>query len=132
MTDRREGLLRGATLSGALLFVGLGLWLTIQPEAVQDLYPIGLNAPMAVSEIRAIFGGLMTGIGVAVLLLDLVYQRQRDAAMVLATIFGSLVLARIVGLIAEGFPNGMVLTEAVFEFVFLALLVGLGAFRRSS
>jgi len=96
------------------------------------LYPISLNAPMAISEVRAIFGGLMLGTGVAVLLLDCVSKRQQDAAMVLATVTGGLFFARIVGLSIEGFPSGPVLTESIFETVLLALLVGLGAFRRSA
>jgi len=131
MTNLRETLLRGVTLSVAALFVGLGLWLMLQPEAVQDLYPISLNAPMAISEIRAIFGGLMIGVGGAVLLLDLVSKRQQDAAMALATVTGGLILARIVGLGAEGFPSGPVLTESIFEIVLFALLISLGAYRRA-
>jgi len=131
MSDRRDGLLRGVTLFVAALFVGLGVWLMVQPEAVQELYPITLNAPMAISEIRAIFGGLMVGTGAAVLLLDLVSKRPRDAAMVLATVTGGLIIARIVGLSTEGFPSGPVLNESIFEVVLFTVLVGLGAFRRS-
>ncbi len=131
MSDCRDGLLRGVTLFVAALFVGLGVWLMVQPEAVQELYPITLNAPMAISEIRAIFGGLMVGTGAAVLLLDLVSKRPRDAAMVLATVTGGLIIARIVGLSTEGFPSGPVLNESIFEVVLFTVLVGLGAFRRS-
>lgn len=132
MPNRQEPLLRGITLCVALLFVGLGLWLMLQPEAVESLYPLSLNAPMAISEVRAIFGGLMMGIGGAVLLLDLGYGRRRDAAMVLATVAGGLLLARIVGLSVEGVPSGPVLNESLFEIALFTLLVVLGAYRRSA
>ena len=132
MLTRQEALLRGITLCVAVLFVGLGLWFTLQPHAVEALYPMSLNAPMAISEIRAIFGGLMIGIGGSVLVLDLIYGRRRDAAMVLASVTAGLILARLVGLSGEGFPSGPVLNETIFEIVLLTLLVSLGAFHRTA
>ena len=131
MTENRDILLRTITWSVSALFVGLGLWLMIQPQSIENLYPISLNGPMAFSEIRAIFGGMMAGIGGAVLSLDLIYKRQQEAAMVLATVIGGFVLARLVGLGIEGFPSGAVLTETIFEIVAFTLLVGLGAYRPS-
>lgn len=132
MIYRHEGLLRGVTLCVAVLFVGLGVWLMFRPQDVETLYPLSLNAPMAFSEVRAIFGGLMIGVGGAVISLDLIGKRRQDAAMVLATIFGGLVLARIVGICVEGFPSGPVLNESIFETVLFIVLIGLGAYRRSA
>lgn len=132
MINHQDSLLRGITLGVALLLVGLGIWLILEPKAIETLYPISLNAPMAVSEIRAVFGGLMAGIGGALLLLDLVYKRRRDAAMVLATVMGGLFLARIVGFGVEGFPSGPVLNESIFEIVTFVVLVALGAYRPNS
>jgi len=130
MPQTSNRLRRAITLIAAILFVALGFWLMFDPLAVEDLYPMTLNEPMAKSEIRAVFGGLMVGTGAAVLALDLVVGRGRDAAMVLAIITGGLVLARIVGFAFEGMPSGPVLNETIFEIVLFAILVATGAFRR--
>lgn len=129
---RLENMRRIITLGAALLFVILGIWLMLQPLEVENLYPISLNDPMAVSEIRAVFGGLMLGIGLAVLLIDLICKRQRDAALVLAVVTFGLVTARVVGLFFEGIPSGAVRNETVFEVVLLILLIGTGAFKRTA
>lgn len=130
MTTRPYRLRRGITIVAALLFVGLGIWLMLYPMAIEELYEMSLNDDMAKSEIRAVFGGLMGGVGAAVLALDLVYGRQRDAAMALATVTAGLVVARIVGMFGEGFPSGPVLNETIFEVVLLTSLVASGAYRR--
>jgi len=101
----------------AVLFVGLGIWLTLQPGAVEDLYPMRLDGPMAVSEIRAVFGGLMLGFGAAVLWLLWWVRRPMAAGMVTIFLFGGLLVARVVGLAVEGVPSGPVLNETIFETV---------------
>lgn len=120
---------RPVTLVAAALFVALGFWLMLDPAAIEGLYPISLNEPMALSEVRAVFGGLMLGVGASVLLLDIWLKRSRDAAMVLATITGGLVLARLFGFSFEGSPSGTVLNEVIFEFCLFAILVISGAYR---
>lgn len=94
----------------------------LDPLAVERLYPITLDAPMAVSEIRAVFGGMMSGIGAAVCWLAIIANRPRDAGVVMMLVFGGLVLARIVGITGEGFPTDTVLHETIFEVVILILL----------
>jgi len=122
---------RAVTLAVAVLFIGLGIWLMLQPSTVETLYPMRLLGPMGTSQIRAIFGGLMVGIGGALLMLDLVAKRPRDASMVLATITAGLVLARAIGWVFEGFPSGSVLRETIFEVLLFILLLTTGAYRRS-
>jgi|GEM_PF-2059488 len=116
----------------AVLFVGLGLWLMLQPRAVEMLYPMTLDAPMAVSEIRAVFGGLMLGTGGAMLWLALWLKRWVDAGVLTLFVFGALLLARIVGLAVEGVPSGAVLNETIFETVvfFLVLATTTAVHRR--
>ncbi len=104
----------------------------IEPDAVERLYPLTLDEPMARSEIRAVFGGFMVGVGAALLILDLLYKKEQEAAMVLAIMMGGLTLARIVGYSQEGFPSGTVLHETIFEVSLFFLLIGLGAFRREN
>lgn len=132
MHTRLDVMRRIITLGTAVLFVGLGIWLMLMPLEIEDMYPISLNEPMAVSEIRAVFGGLMLGVGVAVLLIDLACKRQRDAAMILAVVTGALVAARIVGIYVEGFPTGVVRNETIFEVVLFTLLIVTGAFKRDA
>lgn len=119
------------TLVAAALFIALGGWLMLDPWAVERLYPITLRDDMAVTEMRAVFGGLMAGVGAAVLWLDLAAKRQRDAAAAMALIFGGLLAARVVGFVGEGIPTGPVLNETVFEFVMFVGLTSTGAFARA-
>lgn len=107
----------------SLLFTGLGLWLMLDPLAVMDLYPMTLDAPMAVSEIRAVFGGLMMGTGLACLWLSVLRGQAYEAGGVMIVIFGALLLARIVGFANEGMPSGVVLNETIFELVSFVILV---------
>ena len=107
----------------AVLFVGLGLWLMLQPEAVEDLYPLRLQGPMAVSETRAVFGGLMGGVGAAILWLVWRERRAVAGGAVLLFVFGGLLLARIAGFAGEGLPRGPVLNETIFEVVTFALVL---------
>lgn len=108
----------------ALLFVGLGIWLMLYPRAVEDLYPMRLEGAMAVSEIRAVFGGLMLGVGAAVLWLVWRVRRAMDGGAVMLFVFFALLLARVVGFLAEGMPSGAVLNETIFEaVVFVVVLV---------
>lgn len=107
----------------AILFVGLGIWLMLQPRAVEALYPMQLTGPMAVSEIRAVFGGLMLGVGAAVLWLLWRARRAVDAGMVTVLVFGGLLVARVAGLAAEGVPHGPVLNETVFEAAVFVLVL---------
>lgn len=107
----------------AILFVGLGIWLMLQPRAVETLYPMQLTGPMAVSEIRAVFGGLMLGVGAAVLWLLWRARRAVEAGMVTVLVFGGLLVARVAGLAAEGMPHGPVLNETIFESVVFVLVL---------
>ena len=107
----------------ALLFIGLGIWLMLYPREVEDLYPIVLQRPMAVSEMRAIFGGLMLGVGAAVVWLVWRVRRAIDGGVVLLFVFGGLLLARIAGIVGEGWPKNTVLTETVFEIVVFAMVL---------
>lgn len=108
----------------AVLFVGLGIWLMLDPMAVEDLYPMRLEGPMAISEVRAVFGGLMGGIGAGVLWLIFRKRRAMDGGAVMLFVFGGLLVARVVGLAEEGIPNGPVLNETIFEtVVFVVVLI---------
>ncbi len=107
----------------SIVFTGLGIWLMLDPVKVELFYPLTLDAPMAVSEIRAVFGGMMFGIGAAILWLLWGAKRPLDAGMSMILVFGGLVLARVVGVIFEGMPSGPVLNETVFEITMLALLL---------
>ncbi len=122
---------RGLVSFGAILFIGLGIWLMVDPYAIESLYPVTLDGAMGVSEMRAIFGGLMSGVGAGVLWLV-----RRDAVaggMVMVCVFGGLLLARVVGLIGEGVPNGPVLNETIFEIVFfVAVVIATARIRRSA
>ncbi len=108
----------------AILFIGLGIWLMLYPLAVESLYPIRLEGPMAVSEVRAVFGGLMGGVGAAVLWLVRRRSRAKEGGVVMLFVFGGLLVARVVGLAGEGIPHGPVLNETIFEgVVFILILV---------
>jgi len=107
----------------SVLFVGLGIWLMLDPLAIEDLYPIRLEGPMGISEVRAVFGGLMGGVGAAVLWLVLRKRRAVDGGAVMLFVFGGLLVARVVGFVGEGMPSGPVLNETIFETVVFVIVL---------
>ncbi len=114
---------KGLVALVSILFIGLGIWLMLDPLAVESLYPMQLEQPMAVSEVRAVFGGLMGGIGVGVLWLIWGKGRAMDGGAVMLFVFGGLLVARIAGLVGEGMPHGPVLNETIFETVVFFLIL---------
>ena len=71
---------------------------------------------------RAVFGGMMLGIGAGVLWLAVGARRVMDAAIVLLFVFGGLLVARVAGYVGEGMPTGTVFNETVFEIVYFVVL----------
>lgn len=110
-------------LSG-LLFAALGVWLIVAPQWVEIFYGIKMTTPMAVSEMRAVFGGMMLGVGLVVLWLDLLRHDLDAASGVLVFVTAGLLVARAVGIVLDGFPTGPVRNETFFEvFLFLVLII---------
>lgn len=114
---------KGLVALVSILFIGLGIWLMLDPLTVESLYPMQLEQPMAVSEVRAVFGGLMGGVGVGVLWLIWGKGCAMEGGAVMLFVFGGLLVARIAGLVGEGMPHGPVLNETIFETVVFFLML---------
>lgn len=109
---------------GALLQCLLGLVGFFKPRAFTDQLQISLNAPMAVSEVRTVFGGLNLGVALAALLFNepLVYM-----ALGLAWFFG--LLARFYSMAVDktSLRDSLlgIVIDAVLSFLYLSgLLLG--------
>ena len=105
---------RLVSVSGlALVFVGLAY--ALFPHELASLTEIALLTPGAVTDVRAIYGGLQIGLG----LLLLVHWRRRSlrpALLLLGVGFGCVAGARVLGLCLDGatpLHSGAAVVEAL-------------------
>jgi hypothetical protein len=97
----------------AVVFVGLGVMSLVRPLTLTPLVEIAMPTPVAVMEVRGVYGGFFLGTG----LFFFAFAR-RDAWLLpglvaQASIFGGFVFGRTLGIIVGGAPNA-----------FIALLLG--------
>lgn len=114
-----EALLDWLPRVGAVLQLIIGLVGFFKPRAFTDQMQIVLNSPMAVSEVRTVFGGLNLGVALAALLMNapLVYM-----ALGIAWFFG--LLARFYSMavdlasLKESAPG--IAVDTVLSFLYLS------------
>ena len=106
-----------------IAFVGFGLAFTIAPEPIADLITgTSPDEPSGLIDMRATYGGVAIGMGIFVGLC----ARRRDWTRI-GLIFSLLVIAgigaaRVVGIVADGSPNGFMLAFLALEVAFVALI----------
>ena len=84
----------------ALAWIGFGGWLIVQPRAVPTAFGVDTVTDAFAAELRAFYGGLELGLGIALLLL--VRRRLWTAAMLVggATLLGT-AIARTLGVLLD-------------------------------
>ncbi len=114
-----EALLDWLPRLGALLQLIMGLVGFFKPRAFTDRLQIAMNAPMAVSEVRTVFGGLNLGVALAALLMHspMVYMALGAAWFwgILARLY-SMAVDRIG--VRESLPG--IAVDAVLSFLYLS------------
>ncbi len=107
-------------LVGAL-YVGFGVWGLWAPAAVTAMTEIQLTTPTAVTDGRAVYGGLTAGLGVLFLLAAV---RRADVWTGLVALFLTLVFpvaARLLGIALDGGGTPATFKVMQGELLFLAL-----------
>lgn len=114
----------------ALGLLGFGVWMLIAPQAVLAEIGISLQGPAALTEIRAFYGGLEIGLGLALCFCLLVPGWQRPGLALAALCFGVVALSRGVGMLVDGSGGGFLVGALAFEaMVCIASLLALRAER---
>lgn len=108
-------------LSG-LAFLGFGVAFLVSPVAMADLVGLPLTTPTATTEVRAMYGGLEIGLGVA--LLTLLGRRDHVATglRVALCVFAGLAAGRLTGLLLDGLWQPIMWLLVAVEVVGAALV----------
>lgn len=121
---------------GAIVFLALGLMALIAPANLTPLVEIVMPTPVAIMEVRGVYGGFFFGTGLFLLLFARRDSWLQPGLVALASIFGGFVLGRTLGIMIGGPPNlfigGLLAGEIVGLIVALILLRGLEAYKNYS
>ena len=107
---------KGILWISALLFIGYGLVSFFFPEIPAGLVDLKITNVDAAAEIRAIYGGLQTGIGLFCLLAAVNSDLYRAGLMLLVLGIGALALGRLYSILTTvdsvtAYTNGALLFE---------------------
>ena len=99
-----------------------GFFCLVSPQSVAGFTGMVLSDPSAVTEVRAMYGGLQLGLGLLFIGFALRKGSVQTGLLILIVLMGSLALARLFGLISDGFSSYNLL-GFVFESVSTILSV---------
>ncbi len=114
----------------ALLFIGYGLVCLAAPSVVADSAGLAMLNGDGAAELRAMYGGLQTAVGMLALAALLRSELQPPVLFVLAFLFFGLASARLLGAIVESGVGSYTFGALGFETLFA--LVSFALFSRSS
>ncbi len=89
----------------AVVFLAFGAMSLVAPTNLTPLVEISMPTPIAVMEVRGVYGGLFFGIGFFFLLFARRDAWLRPGLVAQAGIMGGFVLGRTVGILLGGAPN---------------------------
>lgn len=98
-----------------LVWLGYGTYLIFQPGYLTEVSTLVAATPTAITEIRAMYGGLEAALGVAALLGILKPGMTRHALWVLLFATAGLATGRCIGLALDGDPTLYTLGALAFE-----------------
>jgi hypothetical protein len=110
----------------ALVFLGLGAMSLIAPANLTPLVEITMPTPIAVMEVRGVYGGFFFGTGFFFLLFARRDAWLRPGLVAQASIFGGFVLGRTLGIVIGGAPNPFIaalLAGEIFGLVVALVLL---------
>ena len=109
----------------AAVFIGYGLVCLVSPEVVASQTGMQLATGVASTEVRAMYGGLQTAVGLLALLGMLRYGLQPAVLLALVFVFFGLASGRLLGIVVESNPGSYNFAAAGFEALFGVLAVTL-------
>jgi hypothetical protein len=102
-------------------FLILGALFLVAPGALTATTQVALPTPVAVQEIRAVYGGFFLGVGLYLLLCALRVSGLRQGLVALVMIMGGLVIGRFFGFAIDGPANTQLYVLTASEVVGLVL-----------
>ncbi|MCB1627370.1 MAG: DUF4345 domain-containing protein [Xanthomonadales bacterium] len=99
----------------ALGLLGFGVWMLIAPQAILAAIGIALQSEAALTEIRAFYGGLEIGLGLALLFCLRSPGWLRPGLALSALCYGCVALCRAGGMLVDGSGGGFLLGALAFE-----------------
>jgi hypothetical protein len=106
-----------------LAATGLGLASLLRPVEMAAMVELPLPSAASRTDVRAIYGGVVAGIGVFLLTCALRRGMVRTGLAAAACVFGGAALARFFGLSIEGFGQPLMLITALLETVAAGLAI---------
>ena len=101
----------------ALLFIGYGLYCLLNPLSLAETTGMGLTDNTAIIEVRAMYGGLQSSVGLYLLYGCIKPKQTAHTLLVLAFVYGGMAIARAYGLAVDGGDNGYNTSVALFEAI---------------
>src|SRR5215469_7950819 len=92
----------------AVVFLALGVMSLIAPMILTPLVGIALPTPIALMEVRGVYGGLFLGVGMFFFLSARRNDWLRPGLVAQASVFGGFVVGRTVGMAIGGAPNAFI------------------------
>lgn len=99
----------------ALAWLPYGLFLAVTPTYLYEIAGLAANTPTALTEVRAMYGGLQAAIGALALYALFKPQQAQGTLTALAFIFTGLASVRIIGALLDGEVGGYTGMALVFE-----------------
>lgn len=110
----------------SLVWLPYGLWCLARPEILAAFAGVAATTPTAVAELRAMYGGLQTAIGVLAALALARPDRRRGVVLTLGVLTAGLGIARLLGVVLGAGISSYTAAALVIEFgsaVWAALLL---------
>jgi hypothetical protein len=107
----------------ALLFLGLGAAFTLWPVPMAAVVGIELHSATALTDLRAVYGGMNLGLGIYFIIAFTTAGGRRSALTALIAIFAGLGTIRVVGIAVDGPQDPITYVLLGGEVVGLAMSV---------
>jgi hypothetical protein len=105
------------------LFVALGVWGLLSPVQFASMAEVQLATPTAITDGRAVYGGLELGIGTFLLLCANRQELVRSGLLAVLLIVGGLFVGRAMGLLLDASGSTVTYQALGIEFLCTALAV---------
>jgi len=105
------------------LFVALGVWGLLSPVQFAGMAEVQLATPTAITDGRAVYGGLELGIGTFLLLCANRQELVRSGLLAVLLIVGGLFIGRTIGLLLDASGSTITYQALGIEFLCTALAI---------
>ena len=99
----------------AIVWLPYGLYCFLDPTALRTMAGLTATTPTALTELRAMYGGLQSAIGALALLATVRRDLERPALVMLGSLLPGLAAARLLGLVLDGSWSSYTVMGLAFE-----------------